>query len=82
LNRQSKAAAVIAAVARVTEAELPKDDQVRCFARAFGQYGESSKEARDQLAAEPYTYYWGRLAYELLQLTLRPDRQPFGLAAF
>lgn len=82
LNRQSKAAAVIAAVARVAEAELPKDDQVRCFARAFGQYGESSREAHDRLVAEPYTYYRGRPAYELLQLTQRPDRQPFGLAAF
>lgn len=81
-DRQRKATAVIAAVAKVAEAELPGDEQARYFVRSFGRYGEFSGESRDLLAAEPYTYYWGRLAYELLQLTLRPDLEPFGLAAF
>lgn len=81
-DRQRKATAVIAAVARVAEAELPRDEQAQYFVRSFGRYGEFSRETRDLLAAEPYTYYWGRLAYELLQLTLQPDLEPFGLAAY
>jgi len=81
-NRQRKAAAVVAAVARVAETELTGDKQSRCFVSDYKQYESFSKGTRELLAAEPYTYYWGRLAYELLQLTLRPDRQPFGLAAY
>lgn len=82
LNRQRKAAAVIAAVARVAETELAADEQAQCFVRGCKQYENFSESTRELLAAEPYTYYWGRLAYELIQLTLRPDRLPFGLAAY
>ncbi len=81
-RRRDKAAAVIAAVSQVLESELPDDVHARAYVAAFHQFQTFSNATRDRLAADPYTYYWGRLAYELLQLTQNPERTPFGLAGY
>jgi len=81
-QRHRKAAAVIAAVAEVLSDTTRTGIPAAPFINAFRQYQQFSVASRDILAAEPYTYYWGRLAYELLQLNLRPEQPPFGLAAY
>ena len=82
VRRREKAAAVIAAVARVLESERPGEAHARAYVVAFHQFQTFSNGTRDRLTADPYTYYWGRLAYELLQLALDPERAPFGLASY
>jgi len=81
-QRQRKAAAVIAAVAEVLSDTARTGISAGPFVSAYQRYQQFSIATRDILAAEPYAYYWGRLAYELLQLSLRPEQPPFGLAAY
>lgn len=79
-QRRRKSAAVIAAVARVIEAERPAGTVGIRLLEAVQQFEAFSPATKEWLAGEPYAYFWGRLAYELLRSVLRPDSPPTGLA--
>lgn len=79
-ERHAKSAAVIAAVARVLEADDPVGVAGRRLVTAFRQFEACSPQTRERLAGEPYAYFWGRLSYELLRAVLRPDSPTGGLA--
>ena len=79
-ERRRKSVAVIAAVGRVLESDPPPGLDVTRFVTAYGQFETCSSPTRTWLTAEPYAYFWGRLAYELLRAILQPDSPASGLA--
>lgn len=80
-RRRRKAGGVIAAVAQVLEEDNPVGETALRFSREFARFQAFSPATRARLIADPYAYYWGRLAFELLQLVLRPEAAASGIAA-
>lgn len=79
-ERRRKAAAVIEAVARVLESRRPIGAAGQRTVAALRQFEEYSPRTRSWLLGEPYAYFWGRLAYELLRAVLQPDAPAGDLA--
>jgi hypothetical protein len=80
--RRRKAAAVVTAVARVLESDRPIGPPGQRAVDAFRQFETFSAQTRSWLTGEPYAYFWGRLAYELLASVLRPDSGMAELAGY